>query len=282
MEEGGMEPDAPKRTVRRRRSGRVDEVRRELRETGRRALERTFRGQLQPPLGTLARGVAVHSTAEDDLLRFLFPGEDLARFEQELTPLGLGAVGEETDRRAPGQAYPSIVVMGRTHLRLIYKALRLQRPERVVETGVADGRSSRTILSALAANHTGQLTSFDVAEDVGSLVEPTLRSRWELVVLPASGRREALEGRLATVAPFDVFLHDSDHSYAWQSFEYRIGFAGLRPGGLLLSDDIDGSFAFLDFVDQRRLAALACVGSLKVMGVVRKPGARPDPAPHGD
>ena len=173
----------------------------------------------------------------------------------------------------PHLAYPAAAGMEDNHLDLIYKAVRLTRPARVVETGVANGRSSRAILRALLANGTGRLTSMDVASDVGGLIEPALRDRWDLVVLPRSRRRAVTRQCLLSQAPLDIFIHDSDHSYGWQSMEYRCAYSALRPGGLLISDDIDASFAFVDFVTRTPALAFACVGSRKVMGVAVKPPA---------
>jgi predicted O-methyltransferase YrrM len=243
-------------------------VRTDLREKTRKTLERLFRGQLQPPLGTIARGVSESSTAEDDILRSVFPGIDPTQFNVELGSL-------DKNRGVPAsqaaRAYPALFAMGDVQLRLLYKMMRLAKPNRVVETGVADGASSQMILRALSLNGAGQLTSYDVADDVGSLVDPALRAGWELVVLPGPGRAEAFREHLVGRAPIDVFIHDSNHSYAWQSLEYRLGYDALRPGGLLVSDDIDGSFAFLDFVSRLSLRSFACVGPRKAMGIAVKP-----------
>ena len=237
-------------------------------------MELVFRFQLQPSLGTFATHVATISVDEDALLRVAFPGADLDPLNAEARSC-VGNVTENAVRDPPNVSlsYPALFGMEDRHLSLIYKAVRLARPGRVVETGVADGRSSRAILAALSANGAGRLTSLDVADDVGGLIEPGLRDRWDLVVLPRTGQRDALRRCLSSLAPVDIFIHDSDHSYGWQSLEYRIGYQALRPGGLLISDDIDASFAFLDFVSRQAIMSLACVGSRKVMGVALKPAA---------
>jgi predicted O-methyltransferase YrrM len=214
----------------------------------------------------------VSSTGEDEILRAVFPELEPSRLDGELAPAeGSGIVPHGSVTRA----YPALFAMGDVQLRLIYKMMRLAKPSRVVETGVADGTSSQMILRALSLNGAGRLTSYEVADDVGSLVDPVLKTAWELVVLPARGRAQAFRDHLKRLSPIDIFIHDSNHSYAWQSFEYGVGYESLRPGGLLVSDDIDGSFAFLDFVSRYSLRAFACVGPRKAMGVAVKPPAGP-------
>jgi predicted O-methyltransferase YrrM len=247
-------------------------LRSDLRIYLRKFVELFFRFQLQPNLGSIASRVSYQSVDEDAVIREIFPEEDLESLEREATllhaPAGVDSVPKSADR---SRYYPASSGMERCHLNLIYKAVRLTRPNRVVETGVADGRSSRAILQALFANGCGQLTSLEVASDVGTLIEPALKDRWRLEVLPESGRKAAVRRCLVAQAPLDVFIHDSDHSYGWQSFEYRTAYQALRPGGLLISDDIDASFAFVDFVARVPTLALACVGCRKVMGVAVKP-----------
>lgn len=50
---------------------------------------------------------------------------------------------------------------------------------------------------------------------------------------------------------FDIFLHDSDHSYENQIFEYKWAWEHLPPGGLLVSDDIywENGKAWFEFLD---------------------------------
>lgn len=45
-----------------------------------------------------------------------------------------------------------------------------------------------------------------------------------------------------------MFLHDSDHSYRWRMFEYTTVRDRLKSDGILLSDDVDVSYAFIDFM----------------------------------
>lgn len=166
---------------------------------------------------------------------------------------------EEIDRVATG-GYPALKEI------VLYLLVRKYRPESLLETGVAQGVSSSFLLEALAQNGRGHLTSIDLpnydpkgvryqdgkqTEDhtyvkkelgTGWLVTADLRQRWEL-----------LEGASSEVLPrldlnrYDLFFHDSEHSYQNMLFEYRWGFSHLRPGGLLISDDIHWNTAFPEF-----------------------------------
>jgi len=70
-------------------------------------------------------------------------------------------------------------------------------------------------------------------------------------------------------ALFDVFLHDSDHAYANQKYEYAWAWKHLRDGGLLATDDYvwDGGNAWKEFVEQYSLEFVT-LGHMAV--VVRK------------
>jgi predicted O-methyltransferase YrrM len=155
-----------------------------------------------------------------------------------------------------------------------------------LETGVAQGISSWFLLSALRRNG-GKLTSIDlpnynpeglvysgpeahrdkvvVKRELGSgwIVPDELRPDWTLLLgstqewLPKLGDRT-----------FDLFYHDSEHSYQNMTFEYEWGLEHLRPGGLLLSDDIDRNTAFPDFV-KRHEGSITVLSSAR-LGIVSK------------
>jgi predicted O-methyltransferase YrrM len=129
----------------------------------------------------------------------------------------------------------------------LYAAVRSRKPANVIETGIANGHSSFLILSALAHNGAGRLASVDVRRDVGQLVPPYLMDRWSRVIL--DDRRPdlaTLTVGLAPFTPFDIFFHDGDHRFLGQMLDYKVAAKHLAPKGLLLSDDIDISSAWLD------------------------------------
>lgn len=152
-----------------------------------------------------------------------------------------------------------------------YCLLRALRPRHVTETGVANGHSTFVVLSALDDNGRGTLTSVDVSDGVGALVPERLRGIWRLVVMGRRSVKRELRAELNFDGPCDVFIHDSDHSYGWQAFEYATAWPNVRTGGLLLSDDVDTSYAFRDFVSRTGADAFVLVCKTKPLGAVLKP-----------
>jgi len=143
---------------------------------------------------------------------------------------------------------------------ILYMAVRLLRPEVVVETGVANGISSSFILKALSENCSGRLYSVDLHYREGVAVPPgrklgwvipqELRDRWSLLL----GESAKVLPRLLNDLGFvDIFLHDSRHLYKTMMKEYSIAWPHLREGGLLLSDDVIENDAFIDFADKVKM-----------------------------
>lgn len=152
-------------------------------------------------------------------------------------------------------------------LEIVAAVTRIVRPAVVVETGVARGYTTAVTLGAMHANGHGRLHSLDLPplvvdpdEFVGQVIPDHLRYRWTLTVGPS---RQRLPGLVAAVAPIDVFLHDSDHTYESQIEEYQTAWPHLVAGGILISDDI-GNRAFTDFAAE--------VGGTPL--IVRKRGKR--------
>ena len=133
--------------------------------------------------------------------------------------------------------------------RLAWCLTRHLRPERVVETGVARGLTTRVVLEALERNGSGHLWSIDLPplierdleEQTGIAVPERLRHRWTL--LRGSSRR-LLRGLLDELGTIDVFLHDGLHTERNVGFELRSAWAALAPGGAALLDDIQQNAAF--------------------------------------
>lgn len=146
---------------------------------------------------------------------------------------------------------------------LLYLLVLRYKPDIVVETGVAQGVSSRYILKAMSKVGFGKLISIDlpphdpsgyryadgrldptfVPEElgVGWLVPRALRARWELRLGRSSEELQKIRENV------DVFLHDSEHSYETMMLEYRWAKVHLSASGFLASDDLSWSNAWKDF-----------------------------------
>lgn len=141
----------------------------------------------------------------------------------------------------------------------LYAVVRRTRPLLVVETGVASGISSYSILQALRDNGGGLLYSIDMpnftihlpkGQRTGFLVPDDLRHKWTLIL---GDSKQELPKLLAGLGGVDLFVHDSLHEYGHMMFEYREAWQKLRRGGILFSDDVSSSAAFRDFCGENGL-----------------------------
>jgi len=167
--------------------------------------------------------------------------------------------------------YPENFSIDYDEAKILYMLTLYIKPKIFLETGVADGTSSFFILSALKRNSFGKLISVDIKNDVGAIVPKSLKSNWDLKILEGN-LRNSFENLVLSIPKIDIFLHDSNHSYSWQSFEYNTVFNKIDKNGLLVSDDIDHSCAFIDFY--RKLKSnyemLNFVTDRKVLGIIRR------------
>ncbi len=140
--------------------------------------------------------------------------------------------------------------------RLCYAAVRIMKPETLVETGVAYGNTSAFILEALEKNGKGTLYSIDlpplgpkVDDFVGILIRDDVRHRWKLTRGTSKRTLPPLLKQLGTV---DLFVHDSLHTYKNISFELELVTPYLSPNAAVIADDIDENPAFMEWSDRHQ------------------------------
>jgi len=128
-------------------------------------------------------------------------------------------------------------------MKTVHTVCRLLPPKIVIETGVAKGFTSVGILDALEQNETGDLYSvempslyFGYAQQVGEKIPESLRKRWHLELGPSALVIPRLLDQLGFV---DVFVYDSSASYDNQIAELNIILAGMRPGGVVIANQIN-------------------------------------------
>ena len=202
----------------------------------------------------------------------------------------LKQVGAITHEPSPAGLDPRIVAEGRKRaikslsqmggpgdLNLIHRAILALDAKRVVETGVAYGWSSLSALHALRLTG-GRLVSVDMPypklgneRDVGIVVPELWRDRWVLIREPdRHGLRKALNYLGGEI---DVAHFDRDKSYPGRMYAYSLMWDALRPGGLLISDDIQDNFGFRDFAENLHLPFAVTQSDGKFVGLVAKPQA---------
>ena len=81
----------------------------------------------------------------------------------------------------------------------------------------------------------------------GWLIPTQLKERWTLILGRSQEELPPLLERLGTI---DSFMHDSEHSFDCMWFEFNAAWPALRPGGVLLSDDVNSTEAFARFAAQ--------------------------------
>lgn len=145
---------------------------------------------------------------------------------------------------------------------LLYCLVRALEPDSIVETGIANGHSSYVILAAMHRNGRGRLASVDIRQNVGKLVPDELRDRWTVLHLTrVPPPRVDLERVMAAAAPIDLFIHDGDHQFPGQILDYATAAEHLAEDGLLLSDDVDKTPAWIvaakrDILPPRRVVLI--------------------------
>jgi predicted O-methyltransferase YrrM len=167
-----------------------------------------------------------------------------------------------------------------TLARCCYLLWRTLEPAIVLETGVAYGKTSAFLLSALHRNSRGELWSIDLPplgrdadRYVGALIPEPLRNRWHL---HRGSTKRILHSLLEEIGGVDLFIHDSLHTYRSMFWEFQEVWPFLRPGGVFLVDDVGLNGAFRDFTARVKPAFSAVVREElykdRLFGIVMKDG----------
>ncbi|MFC1868981.1 class I SAM-dependent methyltransferase [Thermodesulfobacteriota bacterium] len=142
-------------------------------------------------------------------------------------------------------------------LPLLYLLVRLLKPSRIIETGVASGASSAYILQALIDNQKGEMHSIDLppenlprGRESGWIVPEILRERWHIYI---GDSKRILKDLLDQTGIIDIFLHDSLHTYEHMTWEFNTAWEYLRKGGFFLSHDVGANEAFFDFMREHHI-----------------------------
>lgn len=175
---------------------------------------------------------------------------------------------------------------GGGNTQLLYSLVLGIKATRVIETGVAYGWSSLSILLALRENSPeARLMSSNLhypkfhgdERFVGCAVPEELHEQWTII---RNADNLALPEILSTMPACDLVHYDSAKSYEARMYAYPMLWNAIRDGGLLVSDDIDDNFGFKDFCSMVRGTPLIVEtpqpsGITKYVGILRKPSSNP-------
>jgi hypothetical protein len=124
-----------------------------------------------------------------------------------------------------------------------YAIVRATQPNHVVETGTHLGLGSCVIAAALLRNGHGRLTTIDIDPEAGYLIgEP-----WASVIDRRVGNSVEM---LGTLPDIDIFLHDSLHTYDYETRELAAVESQLRGDAVVLSDNAHESSALSDWAER--------------------------------
>ena len=124
-----------------------------------------------------------------------------------------------------------------------YALVRATQPEYVIETGTHLGLGSCAIAAALLRNGHGRLTTIDIDPEAGYLIG----GPWEAVIDRQTGDSTKV---LAGVKEVDMFIHDSLHTYEYETRELAAVGPNLRDDAIVLSDNAHDSAALSDWAEQ--------------------------------
>lgn len=147
----------------------------------------------------------------------------------------------------------------------LYAYILTNKPLTVVETGVANGITTNVIMKALEVTG-GVLHSFDIDDRTQNVY--TGSGNWHFHLL-SGNLEESLEAQILKIKDIELWIHDSNHGYLWQTYEYRLARRVLSPHGVLVSDDIDSSTAWGHASRQFLENPTAIFDNRKFIGVAR-------------
>jgi len=152
---------------------------------------------------------------------------------------------------------------------LLYSFIRSSKAKTVVETGVANGFTTNAVMRALEENNNfGTLYSFDVLPETQSAY--TGSGNWNFNLLNVRKAHKQLVEVVSKLPKVDLWIHDSNHGFRWQKFEYLLALERLNQGGILVSDDIDASPAWCELAKTHFRKSYIIFDSRKFIGIAFK------------
>ncbi|MBP9838976.1 MAG: class I SAM-dependent methyltransferase [Proteobacteria bacterium] len=170
---------------------------------------------------------------------------------------------------------------GAGELDLLYAMTEFSQAKKVIETGVAYGWSSLSMLLSLSTRENSKLISTDMPYPgrnndnfVGCVVPDSLRKLWKLIRL---ADRDGLPLALQEHGSIDLCHYDSDKRYNSRMWAYPLLWNALTKNGIFMSDDIGDNIAFKDFCDYLKMkptiVRTPSSHGFKYIGILVKPSS---------
>ena len=169
----------------------------------------------------------------------------------------------------PGEFYPLFYDSNSGTLELLSLLIKKVRPMTVIETGIANGASTKKILSSFRESGliNSKLYSVDIHPKVAT---PKLLSNPQFNFICIDSQK-SFANAMHEIGTADLFYHDSNHSYVNQMYEYSIAWEILNlDSGILMSDDVNWSNAFLDFCKKVNRIPMLLSDREKFSGIICK------------
>ena len=139
----------------------------------------------------------------------------------------------------------------------------------IIETGVANGITTNAIMKALEESGAGgELHSFDVLPETNKAYLG--EGNWNFHLLKGKSVHNHIKTVVNSLPKIDVWVHDSNHGYRWQKFEYLLALSVLNKNGILISDDIDASSAWGELAEMHFRKSYVIFDSRKFIGIAFK------------
>ena len=152
---------------------------------------------------------------------------------------------------------------------LLYVVVKAKDPKVVIETGVANGITTNAIMKALELNENrGELHSFDILQETSKAYIG--RGKWNFHLLNPKNTYKQIVKEISKLPKADIWVHDSNHGYRWQKFEYLLALKSLNTGGILISDDVDASSAWGELSKTHFRKSFIVFDSRKFIGIAIK------------
>lgn len=213
----------------------------------------------------ILHGDSIRMLQDVPWLSRLVPAEAYPRLVNEFAGVQTELGQRYRERRLP---FPSYWGVEEETSVLLYLLVRRLRPSLVIEVGVGNGHSSFIILRALRQNNEGVLYSFDIEPRAGGLVGEPEGAHWRFRPVTRRHAATSLARQVLKLPAAGLCFHDAGHSYLAQRFDFKLLWEQLASDGVLVCDDVDASYALIDFcrstsvtpevlIDGRKAVALA-------------------------